>query len=572
MDKQEKEDNNIYNEKEYLRELRDTAEEILKKKDITHEEMQNKSLNEMIHEIQVYQIELEMQNEEMKRSQSEIELSRNKYSDLYDFAPIGYFTLNVNGIIVDVNFAGARLLGVDKSVIKNKPLTLYIASNHHTVFYNHLKKTLYSKTKQISEIEFVNHKGDIIYAQMESLAFKYKDRDSNNKDIEKDQIRTAIIDITARKNAEMGYKEAKEKYEMLFNNLNDAVFLRSFNNKNSFIEVNDIASKILCYTKEELLTIQPKVIFNKEGVKLLDRIDNELRHSNQFIYETEMFTKDKRSIMVEINSHLFEFKGKKLVLLIARDITDRMNNQRRIKHMMEKLENSNNELQKFAQIVSHDLKSPLTVVISYLNIINRKYGEMMGEEGKNLAKTVMERIDNMINLINDLLDYSKLDRNEARLRSCNTEQIVESALQNLKIMIEEKGAEISYDRLPPVKANCVLITSVFQNLISNSLRYSRQSVPPKIQISAREYLSQESNEKEWLFLIKDNGIGIDEGNYDTIFQIFNRVKNDSSGYGLGLAYCKKIIEHHKGKIWVESVPNEGSTFYFTLKKIDSDKD
>ncbi len=560
------EKNKIYNEKEYLKELRQTAEEILKKKNITQEELQNKSLNEMIHEIQVYQIELEMQNDELKRTQTEMELSRNKYSDLYDFAPIGYFTLNVNGIIVDLNFAGSKLLGEDKARIKHKPLTLFIKSDQHSIFYEHLKKTLYSKIKQICEIELINDKGNKIYAQMESLAFTYKEKDKDKGLIEKNQIRTALIDITDRKTAEMGYKEAKEKYEMLFNNINDAVFLRAFENKNSFLEVNEIASKILSYSRKELLSLSPKEIFSEEAIKLLDKIDSNLVHQNQFIYETKMFTKDRRSIPVEINSHLFEFKGKKLVLLIARDITERTQSQQRIKNMMKKLGDSNKELQRFAQIVSHDLKSPLNVVISYINIIRRKYTDLMGDEGKELTKTVMERTENMVNLINDLLDYSRLDKKDTQLRSCDTKKIVGNALQNLEILIEEKNAEITYDTLPPVKANCVLLTSVFQNLISNSLKYSKKDVPPKIEIQVKEYPSSDTDKEYWLFIIKDNGIGIEKKNYESIFQIFNRVNNDSSGYGIGLAYCKKIIEHHKGKIWVESILDEGSTFYFTLEK------
>ncbi|MFW5800207.1 MAG: sensor histidine kinase [Spirochaetota bacterium] len=227
---------------------------------------------------------------------------------------------------------------------------------------------------------------------------------------------------------------------------------------------------------------------------------------------------------------------------------------------MKELEASNKELEQFASVVSHDLKGPLSVVISYINLMKKKYTD---KEAKYLTEQVIQRTHNMLDLIDNLLHYSRAGKvNKEDLEVCDCELILQSATENLKIDIESNNAKITHSPLPKIYGYKVQLISLFQNLLSNAIKYRKED-PPNIHIYAKK--TGENN--EWLFSFKDNGIGINSKKKDKIFLIFHREKavyDKYSGYGIGLAYCKKIVENHNGKIWVESEPDKGSTFYFTI--------
>ena len=223
------------------------------------------------------------------------------------------------------------------------------------------------------------------------------------------------------------------------------------------------------------------------------------------------------------------------------------------------LQRSNTDLKQFAYVASHDLLEPLRMVTSYLELLRKRNGTQLDEQGREFMALALDGAKRMRDLIHDLLAYARLETQARSFEATDCEQVLKAALANLKIAIEESRAAITHAPLPTVRADAVQLTQVFQNLIGNAIKF-RGRDPPRIEIAA------EQRGCEWLFKVCDNGIGIDPAQFDRIFVIFQRLhtRTEYAGTGMGLAICKRIIERHGGRIWVESVPGKGAVFFFTL--------
>ncbi|NWF59521.1 MAG: GAF domain-containing protein [Fischerella sp.] len=223
------------------------------------------------------------------------------------------------------------------------------------------------------------------------------------------------------------------------------------------------------------------------------------------------------------------------------------------------LELSNAELKKFAYVASHDLQEPLNQVANYVQLLEMRYTEELDEDAKEFINYAVEGVSLMQTLIDDVLAYSKVDVQAIEFELTGVDKALERALGNLRKRISETGAVITHDELPTVMADGTQLMQLFQNLIGNAIKF-RSDKTPEIHIGASRL------EDEWLFSVRDNGIGIDPRFSDRIFVIFQRLhtRDEYPGSGMGLAICKKIIECHRGRIWVESQLGEGATFYFTI--------
>jgi len=239
---------------------------------------------------------------------------------------------------------------------------------------------------------------------------------------------------------------------------------------------------------------------------------------------------------------------------------ERLKTMEQLKRMTIDLERSNTELQQFAYVASHDLTEPLRMVVSYLELLTDRAREKLGDEEKEFIGYAADGARRMQTLIHDLLAYARVDTRGRPLAPTDCERVLASVLSNLKVAIEETHTVIEHDPLPVVQGDAVQLTQVFQNLIGNAIKFHGKD-SPRIQISAKR-----ENEECWLFQVKDNGIGIDPKNFPRIFVLFQRLhtRQEYPGTGMGLAICKKIIERHGGKIWVESKHGEGTTFFFTI--------
>ena len=235
--------------------------------------------------------------------------------------------------------------------------------------------------------------------------------------------------------------------------------------------------------------------------------------------------------------------------------------EQRVEQRTEALRRSNEDLQQFAYVASHDLKEPLRMVSLYTELLSRRYKGKLDGDADQYIHFAVDGAKRMDKLITDLLSYARAGSEQAPTEAVNTEEILKSVLMNLKATIAAARAEITRDPLPAVVADPVRLTQVLQNLIANAIKY-RGDRAPKIHVSAVQ------NDDESVFSVRDNGIGIDPKYADQIFGIFERLHDQEyEGTGIGLAMCKRIVERHGGRIWVESSPNEGSTFYFTIPRV-----
>jgi light-regulated signal transduction histidine kinase (bacteriophytochrome) len=245
----------------------------------------------------------------------------------------------------------------------------------------------------------------------------------------------------------------------------------------------------------------------------------------------------------------------------ANDITELKATQDKLKKLSDELARSNTEFEMFAYEASHDLQAPLGMVINYLRLLADKYHNQLDAGALDFVAAAEEGVQWMQTLIKDLLAYSKVDTQDQPFRRVDCQDVLARTLANLKITLEAQSAEITHDALPVVFADEAQMVQVFQNLIANAVTFNTAN-PPRVHLSAK------LSGKSWLFAVKDNGLGIAPRDARKIFKAFTRLPNGKKyqGTGMGLTICKKIVERHGGKIWVESQPGKGSIFYFSLPR------
>jgi signal transduction histidine kinase len=233
--------------------------------------------------------------------------------------------------------------------------------------------------------------------------------------------------------------------------------------------------------------------------------------------------------------------------------------ERRVAERTAALERSNQDLSQFAYVASHDLQEPLRMISSYTQLLQRRYVSQMNEEAQSFMRFAADGARRMQDLVTDLLTYAQIDREAKPLAQVDVRKAVDQAIEALKLIIAQEQAEITVDPLPVVLGDESLVAQVFQNLVSNSLKY-RSAEPPRIHIWA----VPGSTSTEWRFFVKDNGTGFDMQFKPRLFQMFQRLESQQAGTGIGLALCKKIIQHHGGRIDIESRVGLGTTVFFTL--------
>lgn len=264
---------------------------------------------------------------------------------------------------------------------------------------------------------------------------------------------------------------------------------------------------------------------------------------------------ETRSIVIQDDS------GQPTVVIgVTMDVTERKSAEAALERYAAELKRSNEELQQFAYVASHDLQEPLRMVTSYLQLLEKRYADLFDADGQEFIGYAVDGAARMKSLINDLLAYSRVETGGRALVPTDLQRTFQIVLHDLGVVIDESNARILSDVLPTINADEHQVRQLFLNLIGNAIKFRREGVIPEVQIKVRR------QHKMWLFSVQDNGIGMEEQYLERIFTIFQRLHNRTKypGTGIGLAICRRVIERHGGKIWAESKPGFGSTFYFTL--------
>ncbi|WP_247001467.1 PAS domain-containing protein [Halosolutus gelatinilyticus] len=245
------------------------------------------------------------------------------------------------------------------------------------------------------------------------------------------------------------------------------------------------------------------------------------------------------------------------------DVTERKNREQRLEELIEKLEASNERLEQFAYAASHDLQEPLRMVSSYLQLLERRYGDDLDDDGREFLEFAVDGADRMREMITALLEYSRVDTRGDPLEPVDLNRVFEDVLENLQVRIAESKADITVTELPRVNGDASQLRQVFQNLLENAITYSGDG-PPQIHVDA------DRRGRWWQLSVRDEGVGIDPDDHDRVFEVFQRLhsRGEHAGTGIGLALCQRIIERHDGRIWVESNADGGATFSFTLPAVD----
>ncbi|HEY6239524.1 MAG TPA: PAS domain S-box protein [Burkholderiales bacterium] len=289
------------------------------------------------------------------------------------------------------------------------------------------------------------------------------------------------------------------------------------------------------------------------------------RHEPFFDFEMERTGPDGNSVWLSLSGEPVFDEGKRFrgYRGVGTDITERKRGQAILRAAYEELARSNAELEQFAYVASHDLQEPLRMIGSYTQLLERRYGDKLDQDAHEFMDFIVDGATRMKQLIEDLLAYSRVGTRGKNLQRVQGQAVLERALINLRGAIEQSGAAITHDSLPEVNADDTQLVQLLQNLIANAIKFRKKDEAPRIRVAA------EDTGKEWRFSVVDNGIGIEQAYFERIFMVFQRLhtQDEYPGTGIGLAICRKVVERHGGRIWVESTLGEGSKFHFTLPKI-----
>jgi PAS domain S-box-containing protein len=376
-------------------------------------------------------------------------------------------------------------------------------------------------------------------------------------------VTAAIRDISVRKAAEKHLAQMEGRYRGLLEAAPDAMVV--VNQGGEIVLLNVQAEKKFGYRRDELVgqkvkNIIPEGFAERLVADALRSVEDALAQQIGTGIELIARRKDGTEFPIELMLSPLESAEGILVTAAIRDITTRKQAEAELLNKVEELNRSNEELGQFAYIASHDLQEPLRMVASYTQLLSRRYKGKLDSDADEFIAFAVDGAGRMQRLIQDLLAFSRVGTKGQELLNLSSEEALLQALVNLHGAIAESGALVTHDPLPPVLADEMQLIQLFQNLVGNAIKYQSPGIP-RVHISAAR-----NGRKQWIFSVKDNGLGIDPQYFERIFGMFQRLhkREEFAGTGIGLAICKKIVERHGGNISVESQPGQGSTFRFAL--------
>jgi PAS domain S-box-containing protein len=495
---------------------------------------------------------VEVRTSELEDVNKSLNQSKEHYLSLFNSIDEGFCTIKVifdddnNPIdycFVEVNPAFEKQTGLFEA--KGKMMR-DLAPDHEEYWYE-----IYGKIALTGmPMRFVN-RAEALNRWYDVYAFKLGDAESR-------EVAILFNDITKFKKSEKDLKLSNIYNRSLIEASLDPLVTIGTDGK--ITDVNSSTEVVTGFSRDEIIGTDFSDYFTQPN-KARQGYKQVFKEGFMKDYALEIKHKNGQLTPVLYNASVYKDDSNNVigVFASARDITERKEAEKILKLRLGELSRSNKELEQFAYVSSHDLQEPLRMIASYLQLLDRKYKGKLDAKADKYINFSVDGATRMQNLIDDLLAFSRVTTQAKEFEPTNMESIYNETLSNLELSIRNTDAVISHDHLPIVLADKTQIAQVFQNLISNAIKFHSKD-KPKINIS----VTKEND--HWLFAVQDNGIGIDPKHSDRIFEVFKRLhkKRDYPGTGIGLAICKKIIEKHNGQIWEESELGKGSVFYFTL--------
>ncbi|MGE5411445.1 MAG: PAS domain S-box protein [Clostridiales bacterium] len=485
-----------------------------------------------------------------KKLREVLETSEEKFRSTLDNMMEGCAILDYNWNYIYVNDVNAKHAHLKKEDMIGKNMLELIPGVDKSPFFETYKKCMLEQKAQQMEMNFTFADGSTAWYEVKVTPVP-------------EGIFVLSADVTKRKQTEESLKKALQ--QLTFHVENSPLALVEFDSDYRVIQWSKNAEKIFGWTAGEVLgkRIGDLKWVYEEDVRKVDNLSADMfaSETTSNVNVNRNYRKDGSVITCEwYNSALVDSDGQLVsVFSLVLDITQRKKAEEELKQTLEALKRSNSDLEQFAYAASHDLQEPLRMISNYTGLLQRHLKGSLDEKSLQFMEFIVDGSKRMNLLIQGLLSYSRITSKKDKFTSVDLNLVLKDVLKDLQFAIFESKAQIEIEEMPSVKADPIQMKQLFQNLISNAIKF-RGKEDPCIKVGVKV------SNKEYIFSVKDNGIGISPDYFKKVFVIFQRLHSHSvyPGAGIGLAICKRIVEHHSGSIWIESEEGKGTSFYFSI--------
>jgi len=535
--------------------LRQKAEELIGKKPLeSGSKLSEADALRLIHELEVHRVELELQNEELAEAKEQAENNAEKYTELYDFAPLGYFTLSKEGKIIELNFSGGKMLGQERSLLKNKIFRFFVSEETRPLFNDFLRKVFESKIKEACDVISANDVNSPLHIHITGIAAENRE-----------QCFMTVVDITERKIAEESLLRSEQNFKSLAESMPQIVWVTRADGWNIYFNQQWVDYTGL--TLEGSYGHGWNIPFHPDDKqRAWDAWQNATKNNAVYSLNCRLRRADGaykwwliRGVpLIDESGKILKWYG------TCTDIEDIMQTKEELILAKERAEESDRLKSAFLANMSHEIRTPMNGILGFADLL--KEPNLTGEEQKKYIGIIEKSGVRMLNIINDIIDISKIESGqmEVSISEIDINEKIEYIYTFFKPEAEGKGIQINFKNTLPSKESVIKtdrekIYSILTNLIKNAIKYTNEGSIEFGYTLKRNYIE---------FYVKDTGIGIPKDRQEAIFERF--IQADISdiralqGAGLGLAIAKAYTEMLGGKIWVESEEGKGSIFYFTI--------